>query len=544
MSTQRLFVACVWFLVACATPWPAPAAARQEAADTARARDDGACPGHATGAPAASQPSTTQPEKGGEATQAVVEKAAVTEGQVTIGGEPVKYRATAARMLMKDENGKLKATVFFVAYDKDRPTDAGAAGRPITFVFNGGPGAAAVWLHLGAAGPRRIDLKEDGEPFPPPYRLVENEYSWLDATDLVFVDPVGTGFSRPAEGEKAEQFYGVKEDISWVADFIRLYITQYQRWSSPQFLAGESYGTTRAAGLSEYLLDRYGIALNGIVLISSVLDFQTLDAGGVNDLPYVLYLPSYAAVAWYHKKLAADLQDDLGRTLREVEQWAADTYAPALAKGGALPAVERKAIVDRLARYTALPEDLIDRSNLRIPLGVFQKNLLGEERKVIGRFDGRITGYDPDPISSRPSYDPSLSQYLAIYSSTFNDYVRRVLKYDSTLPYEVLSNKVRPWKFGEAGQGYLNVADDLAAAMVKNPHLKVLFASGYYDLATPYYSANYTIDHLDISAELRGNITHTFYPGGHMMYHNRPALEKLHADVTAFVRAAAANKGR
>jgi carboxypeptidase C (cathepsin A) len=492
----------------------------------------------AASAPATTRPAATQPEKAGEATQAVVEKASITEGQVTVRGEVLKYHATAAKLLMKDENGKLKATVFFVAYDKDRPADASAAGRPITFVFNGGPGAAAVWLHLGAAGPWRVDLKENGEPLPPPYKLVENAYSWLDATDLVFIDPVGTGFSRAAEGQNPEQFYGVKEDISWVGDFIRLYITQYQRWPSPQFLAGESYGTTRAAGLSEYLLDRYGIALNGIVLISSVLDFQTLEPGGANDLPYTLYLPSYAAVAWYHKKLPADLQSDLDKTLKEVQDWTGNTYSLALARGGAITTVERRVIVDRLARYTALPADFIDKCNLRIPLGVFQKHLLWEERKVTGRFDGRITGYDPNPIASRPSYDPSLSQYLAIYSSTFNDYVRRVLKYDSTLPYEVLSNKVHPWKFGEAGHGYLSVADDLASAMVKNPHLKVLFASGYFDLATPYFSANYTIDHLDISPEMRANITHTFYMGGHMMYHNLQALEKLHADLAGFIRAA------
>lgn len=494
-------------------------------------------------APSTSRPATTRPEKGGEATQGVVEKASTTEGRVTIGGEALNYHATAAKMLMKDENGKLKATVFFVAYDKDRPADANPAERPITFVFNGGPGAASVWLHLGTAGPRRVDLKENGEPLPPPYKLVENAYSWLDLTDLVFIDPVGTGFSRAAEGEKAEQFYGVKEDINWVADFIRLYITQYQRWLSPQFLAGESYGTTRAAGLSEYLLDRYGIALNGIVLISSVLDFQTIEPSNGNDLPYSLYLPSYAAVAWYHKKLPAGLQGDLAQTLDEVQDWAVDTYSVALAKAGSLTAAQRDAIVAKLARYTALSPDFIDKSNLRIHPGAFEKRLLGNERKLIGRFDARITGYDPNPASSWPSYDPSLSQYLATYSATFNDYVRRTLKYDSTLPYEVLSGKVHPWKFGEqAGHGYLSVADDLSSAMVKNPNLKVFFASGYFDLATPYFSANYTIDHLDISKELRANITHAFYQGGHMMYHNHPALVKLHADLTAFIHAAVPGK--
>lgn len=489
--------------------------------------------------------------------EGTIEKAAVTHNQIATDGQSLHYRATAANMPMRDENGKLKATVFFVAYEKESPSDIPATSsspsdpaaatqpackdpehRAITFVFNGGPGAAAVWLHLGAAGPRRVALAEDGQPLPPPYRLEENPSTWLDATDLVFIDPVGTGFSRPAEGEKSEQFYGVKEDIAWVADFIRLYTTQYERWSSPKFLAGESYGTTRAAGLSEYLLDRYGITLNGIILISSVLEFQTLQTREGNDLPYWLYLPSYTAIAWYHKKLPADLMEDQFKTLQEVEPWAMDTYAPALARGDSLAADQRQAIVTRLARYTGLPADLIDRCNLRIAPRVFQKELLRGQRLLIGRFDARITGYDIEPMSTGPAYDPSQSPYFAAYSSTFNDYVRRTLKYQSVLPYEVLTGRVQPWKMGEPGEGYLSVADDLRSAVAKNPYMKVLFASGYYDLATPYFSTNYTINRLDIGPQARQNITHTFYQGGHMMYHQRLSLAKLKADVATLIRSA------
>ncbi len=493
--------------------------------------------------PGNTRPAATRPASGDDkddaAVKGVVESASTTQHEVTINGQALRYQATAANLLMKDEAGKLKATVFFVAYELDRPVDANPADRPITFVFNGGPGAAAVWLHLGTAGPRRVLLEPDGQAPRPPYRLTDNAFSWLDATDMVFIDPVGTGYSRPAEGEKGEQFYGVREDIRWVADFVRLYTTHYQRWASPKFLAGESYGTTRAAGLSEYLMDRHGIALNGIILISTVLDFQTLDPEHLNDLPYVLYLPSYAAIAWYHKRLPPELPGNLEPLLREVENWAMTVYNVALARGAGLPPHQRRDVIATLARYTGLDPQFIDRSDLRILPGAFRKQLLGEDRTLIGRFDARITGYDPEPTSNRPEYDPSLSPYLAIYSSTFNDYARRTLKFDSVLPYEVLSNRVHPWKFGEPGQGYLSVSGDLNSAMIKNPYLKVLFASGFFDLATPYHATDYTIEHLNLPPELRRNITHHRYLGGHMMYHHTPSLEKLHKDITTFIHAAA-----
>jgi carboxypeptidase C (cathepsin A) len=492
-----------------------------------------------------------------------VEKASITVHEMAWEGGTLSYRATAANMPMKDEAGTTKATVFFVAYERLNPSGAGEkeaddhddadavatpnqqqktlaamdpAARPLTFVFNGGPGAAAVWLHLGTAGPKRIALHDNGEVPPPPYRLVENESTWLGDTDLVFIDPVGTGFSRPAKDEKGEQFYGVREDLRWVGEFIRLYLTHYQRWASPLFLAGESYGTTRAAGLSEFLLDRYGIALNGLILISCALDFQHLQTAPSNDLPYILYLPTYTAAAWYHGKLGEALQGDLEAALNEAKSWAMGPYATALMSGRTLDPQRQRETAGMLSRYTSLPETYILRSDLRVEPSAFRKQLLTDREQILGRFDARILGYDPQPEAMPwPGHDPSLSQYLAVYSSTFNDYVRRELKYKSILPYEVLSDKVRPWDYGTEGMGYLSMTEELTDALIKNPHLRVMFASGYYDLATPFHATDYTIEHLDLSETLRKNLMHTYYEGGHMMYHNHAALVRLGEDVSRFI---------
>jgi carboxypeptidase C (cathepsin A) len=469
------------------------------------------------------------------------EKLSVTEHELKIGDSILKYKATAGYMTVKDENGKEKANFFFVAYEKILNA-AERNERPITYVFNGGPGAAAVWLHMGTAGPKHVQLLEEGHAPPPPYRWVDNQYSWLDLTDMVFIDPVGTGYSRPAPGEKGEQFWGVREDVTSVGDFIRLYTTKYERWLSPKFLAGESYGTTRAAALSQHLVDRYGISLNGIVLVSTVLNFTTLAFADGNDVPYPLYLPTYAATAWYHKKLASDMQGmDLDKLLREVEQFASNEYTMALARGGALSADERKNIVEKLSRYTGMTQEYVDKADLRIRSENFRKLLLGDSRQLIGRFDARIKGYDPRPVGSSPDYDPSLPEYLAIYSATFNDYVRKELKYENDLPYEVLAG-LGAWNYGQGGRGYLNVAEDLRTAMMKTPHLKVMFASGYYDLATPYFSTNYTVDHMDLGKELRENITTQRYVGGHMMYHNQKSLMDLKRDIQQFMSSALPKK--
>ena len=484
---------------------------------------------------------TTQdaPQKpDGEKEKPSADKLSVTEGQLALHGQTLKYKATAGTLSLKDESGKPKADMFFVAYEK-QPAAEDAAQRPVTFVFNGGPGAAAVWLHLGVAGPKRVALNDQGSAPTPPYHLVDNEDTWLDSTDLVFIDPVGTGYSRPAAGEKPEQFFGVDEDVHSVGQFIRLYTTRNQRWLSPKFLAGESYGTTRAAALSDYLLEN-GISLNGIVLISSVLNFQTISFGNGNDLPYALYLPSYTALAWYNRKLPADLQADLTKALNESEDWALKGYAADLAAGSQLPAQARQDALKKMARLTGLSENYLDRANLRVDPSEFRKELLAGEHRILGRFDARLTGYDTDPLARQPDYDPSLAPFLDAYSATFNDYVRRTLKYESDLPYEVLSGRVHPWNFGAGGSGYLDVLDRLRSALVQTPNLKVMFNSGLFDLATPYLGAKYTVNHLDLGTDLRKNITQEFYESGHMIYHHREDRESLSRNIAGFIKGAAA----
>ncbi len=378
-----------------------------------------------------------------------IDRLVSSDGEVSVAGKVLHYKATAGTLVLKDDAGKAKAEMFFVAYEKrnkparpstrpaeSRPADTREADdresdseskerpsdRPLTFFFNGGPGAAAVWLHLGAAGPRRIKLTEDGHALPPPGGMEQNPDCWLDATDMVFIDPVGTGYSRPVSGEAQDQFSGVQEDVRWVADFIRLYTTRNNRWLSPKFLAGESYGTTRAAALSDHLLEQQGIALNGIVFISTVLDFQTLSPSPDNFLPYALYLPSYTSIAAWHKKLAPDLAADLPKTLKEVEKWAMSDYLIALGKGSRLDAQERTQIARKLAAYTGLPASMIEQAELRIDPDLFRQKLLVEEHKVIGRYDGRLTGYDSDVLSRDSEYDPSFNVFYAGYASGFNDY--------------------------------------------------------------------------------------------------------------------------
>lgn len=477
---------------------------------------------------------------------------AVTHHIMTVGGVTLEYTATAGYMTLPDYNGKPRANIFFVAYTKVRtlpastdpnstsppPTPIDPATRPITFAYNGGPGSASVWLHLGALGPRRAVMGEDGLETTPPYKLADNESTWLDFTDLVFIDPVSTGYSRPVEGESAKQFHGLDEDIQSVGDFIRLYTTRYQRWASPKFLAGESYGTTRSAGLSGYLQDTHGMYLNGISLISMVLNFQTLNFNTGNDVPYPLFLPTYTATAWYHKRLPADLQADFGKTIAEVQEWALHGYSVALAKGDSLSGEERAEVVRRLSRYTGLSEAFVENSNLRIRIFNFTKELLRDKDMTVGRLDSRFTGVDADSIGSSPEYDPSMSAITGPYTACLNDYMRRELAYENDNPYEILTGRVQPWSYASAQNRYVNVAETLRGAMARNKALKVFVAAGYYDLATPFFAAEYTLTHLGLPADRRANVTVRYYDAGHMMYVRLPDLEKLKADAAEFYRGA------
>ena len=460
-----------------------------------------------------------------------------TSHVVTINGVEIAYTATAGTLIIRDDKEKPRATIFYVAYTRDGVDDV--ARRPLTFSFNGGPGSSSVWLHLGVLGPRRTLLDDDGGPLPPPYRLVDNEFSLLDTSDLVFIDPVTTGFSRVLPGEKAEQFHEMEKDIESVGEFIRLYCTRTSRWSSPKYLIGESYGTTRAAGLSGFLQDRYGLYLNGIMLVSSILNFQTARFTAGNDLPYMLFLPTYAATAWYHGRLEAPLQDDLYATLAEVEQFAMNDYALALLEGDGLDDDRRGAIAARLARYTGLSADYIERTNLRINIHRFVKELLRAERQTVGRLDSRFKGYDRDAAGEVNESDPSLNIIMGPYTATFNDYVRRELGYENDLPYEVLTRKVHPWSFKKHQNEFVNVGETLRGALTRHPHLRILVANGYFDLATPYFATAYTFSHLGLEQPLRNNISMTYYEAGHMMYVHLPSLAQLKADLVAFIEAGA-----
>ncbi len=468
-----------------------------------------------------------------------------TRHSVTIGGKEIKYTVTAGTIVLKEETPdrekesegeKPKAEFFFIAYTRDDVPDR--TRRPLTFSFNGGPGSSSVWLHLGVLGPRRVWMDEIGNLPPPPFRLVDNEYSLLDETDLVFIDPVSTGYSRPVEGQKAKEFHNFKKDIETVGDFIRLFTTRYQRWTSPKFLIGESYGTTRAAGLSGYLQERHGMYLNGIMLVSSVLDFTTLAFGPGNELPPQLFLPTYTATAWYHKRLTPELQADLRKTLDEVEAFVLDEYVPAIMKDAMLSSEERGRVVEKLARYTGLSAEYIDQTDLRINIHRFVKELLRDEKRTVGRLDSRFKGIDRDAAGEHHEYDPSMANIMGPYTATFYDYVRGDLEFKVDLPYEILNPKVWPWSYSDFENRFVNVAETLRSAITTNPHLKVFVANGYFDLATPYFATESTFNHLGLDESLRGNISMSYYEAGHMMYIHIPSLVRLKDDLANFIKSA------
>ena len=462
-----------------------------------------------------------------------------TQHRVTINGQAINYTATTGYLVLRTEEQKPRAKLFFVAYTKNDETNL--AQRPITFAFNGGPGSSSVWLHLGALGPKRVLMTDRGEPLPPPYQLVDNEYSWLDQTDLVFIDPVETGFSRPAEGVKKKEFTGFKQDIESVGDFIRLYTTRNGRWSSPKFLAGESYGTTRAAGLSGYLQNRHGMYLNGLMLISSILNFQTARFGRGNDLPYALFLPTYAAVAYYHNRLPESV-NTLEELLDEVEHFALGDYTLALMRGDSLSADQRVAMANRLHRYTGLDTAYLERTNYRIHISRFVKELRRDEGISVGRLDGRLTGRDYDDAGDRYDFDPSLDGTITgPYTAALNAYLHDELNYRNDLPYEILTGRVQPWDYSNVQNEFLNVAETLREAMNKNPFLKVHVFNGYYDLATPYFATEYTFSHMHLRDSLSNNVSMSYYPAGHMMYIHQPSLVKMKQEVDAFIQSSVPN---
>jgi carboxypeptidase C (cathepsin A) len=454
----------------------------------------------------------------------------VTHRQLSLNGKTLSYTATAGRLPLKRGDGKIEAEMFFVAYTLDGQ-DAGK--RPLTFAFNGGPGSASVWLHMGALGPKRVVLQQNGFMPAAPYRLEDNPDTLLDRSDIVMVDAMSTGYSRAATPELTKKFLGVKGDVQAFGEFIRLYLSRYERWTSPLFLLGESYGTTRAAGISGYLAD-HGISFNGVTLLSMAVDFQTLEWNNSNDLPYYLLVPTFTMIAGYHHKLPADLTTDMAKTREEVVRWSLNDYALALAKGDAMSPDEHGKIREQLARYTGLRPDVIEAHNLRIDVPTFTRELLLDQRLVVGRLDGRFTSANP----GERFYDPTSGAILPPYTSAFNNYLRTELNYKTDMPYRVFAYdqpEFEKWDWGSADHGFPSTAGGLRSAMIRNPYMKVLVMEGYYDLATPFAAANWTMDHLDLDAKYRQNVSYSTYGAGHMVYVDRAEHDKMKKDLVEFM---------
>jgi carboxypeptidase C (cathepsin A) len=455
------------------------------------------------------------------------EKTSVTRHSARIGGQQINYTATAATYIIKADDGSPKATFFFVAYTKEDAPDS--SKRPLSFVYNGGPGSASSYTHMGL-GPKRVVLTDDGHAMPAPYSVTENGESFLDATDLVFVDAISTGYSRPAPGENTAQFYGLVQDAQFFADFIYQYITRNERWASPKFLIGESYGTTRSAQLSLVLKQRHQIYLNGIILVSAV----GFGSWGEDDRT-IFFLPSFVTSAWYHRLLPPDLQKlSIAEVAAQARQFAHGEYAAALEKGDELPQAEYQKVVKDLARFTGLSPEYIQQANLRISPQRWFKELLRDRRQTIGRIDSRFLGVDADAAGERYEYDSSLASYDGAFVATFQDYARRELKWNTDM-YYTLSGRVQPWDQGQPGQP----AEALRLAMNQQTFLKVLVVSGYYDIATPFNGIEHTVSHMNLEPAVRKNVSFTYYEAGHMMYIEKKSREKLHKDVTAFINSAA-----
>jgi len=449
-----------------------------------------------------------------------------------------EYVATAGRVVLREEvhtdgrfdGHRARAELFVVSYVR---RGVAPSERPVVFAFNGGPGSSSVWLHLGLLGPRRVDMGDVGALVPPPYGLLDNHESLLAHADLVFIDPVSTGYSRVVEGAQPSEFHGFRRDLESVGELIRLWTTREGRWLSPKYLIGESYGTLRASALAHHLSRRYGLVVNGVGLVSSVLDMGTIRFTEGNDLPYVLYLPTYAALARYHG--VAHEGRPLVEVCREAEEFASGAYAAGLAKGARLPAEERRELLRRLSALIGLGEDYLDRADLRVEHQRFFRELLRRRGQVIGRLDGRFVGYEADDVGERPSVDPSNVAISGPYAAAINHYLHHELGYRNELPYELLTDRVRPWSYKEFEGRHVSVAGDLAAAMRENPSLRVYVGCGYYDGATPYYAAEHVLAHLAIPPDLRANIDVRYYEAGHMTYVHEPSRLAQSADLARLV---------
>ncbi len=456
-----------------------------------------------------------------------------TSHTIRLNGREIKYTATAGTLPIRLDDGKVAAQMFFVAYTKDgedRKT------RPVSFLYNGGPGSATVWLHMGSFAPLHVQMAPEGFQPAPPYRLVDNEDSLIDTTDLVFVDAIDTGYSRVVEGVNNQQFHGQEGDLRAFGEFIAAYLDAYNRWPSPKFLIGESYGTIRSAGLSQELQSRHGIELNGIVLISSLLTYQTLSPAPDNDIAYAVQIETFAATAWYHKKLPADLQQKpLKQVVAEARDFAFGDYLAALTRGHLLTDAERQAVAAKLARFTGLSTTFILDANLRVDSGRFRKELLRGQRLMLGRLDGRFTALDADAAGERQEFDPSNTALQGAYTATFEDYVRNGLKWDSNLHY-MTSGNVRPWTYVQ--NRYMDMTDALRQTMAKNPFLKVFVACGYYDMATYVGGAEFNFSHLAYDRQITDRVSFGYYEAGHMIYIRPSAHKALTKDIASFIQGA------
>ncbi len=471
-------------------------------------------------------------ENGKDAAEKAAKLKTLGTGKVTLGGNLVDYEVETDTIGLINDKDETTASVFYVYYRRTGVENP--EKRPLIFCFNGGPGSSAVWLHIGGLGPKRVVLPGDGTVFPqPPFSLEENPDCLLDQADLVFVDPVNTGFSRAAKDKDPKQFFGYNEDVGYLTDFIRRFVSEHDRWPSPKYLLGESYGALRVSALADELQERHGMYLNGVVLLSGLLDFQTLSPQGGNDIPYLCFLPAMAANAHFHGKLKNP--PPVEKLMAQARSFAFGDYATALLAGNNLPPADAKKIAGQLEVMTSIPAATWLKANLRMDATIFRKLLLESSNEEIGRFDGRVKAASSNPLSPVASSDPSFDLAIGVFSSTINDYLRRTLQARAPQSYEVLSRSVQPWNLG-AQNSYMRTDNRLVSAMRSNPHLRVLVQCGHYDLATPADAIGYSVSRLDLPDSLRANISTQNYEGGHMFYTNREASAKMRTDILRFLQ--------